>query len=687
MGNPYSGTVTGTTQVHLTVDDGDGDSDLYDVGVTAPVQFDLTVNSDFSVSGTATCTATVKASDFDPDDPTVFPGSPQTSNITGTTSNIDVFFDNGTVRISFTGFLSKDQTTIVGSAKVDVYGAGVAGIPEVVETLPVVLTLPALTGNFVAAGQTVYLPFGAFAGDVTIQNGGTLINEGKLNNPHVQNGGHLVAGTGGINDPPIISAGGLETINSGGTDLGALLSGGRQDVFGNASGVQVNSGGVQVVFSGGVASGTTVRSGGVESVNSGGTTSAMTIAGGTLTLASGANSDVVTFQGGGGLLNLALSAAPGTIGGLVTNDQIQVSQFQAGSALIHGTTLTVTGTNGQVLTYQLANPDPDIRFVIRTFSLHTAGGGGTVNTNLLASNLQTLTSDFTGGGVSDLLWRNISGEVDTWLMTSGRLTGGSVPGNVATTWRFAGIGDFTGNGTSDAAWQNTATGEVDTWLFANGQVTGGTAIGRASSVWQPLGTGDFNHDGVSDLLWRNGTTGEIDAWFMNNGQVGGGAVFGSVSSAWQFAGVGDFNGDGTSDFLWHNTNTGVVDAWIVNNGHALGDDVIGQVSSAWQCLGTGDFNGDGTSDVLWRNTSTGEVDTWLMSNGRVIGGAALGSVSTAWQFAGTGEYTGNGTSDIVWRNTATGEVDTWLITNDQLTGGTAIGTASTAWQLQVIGTG
>ena len=45
-------------------------------------------------------------------------------------------------------------------------------------------------------------------------------------------------------------------------------------------------------------------------------------------------------------------------------------------------------------------------------------------------------------------------------------------------------GDFNGNHTSDALWRNTNTGEVDTWLMSNGHLSGGSAIGYVSSAWQ-----------------------------------------------------------------------------------------------------------------------------------------------------------------------------------------------------------
>ena len=133
----------------------------------------------------------------------------------------------------------------------------------------------------------------------------------------------------------------------------------------------------------------------------------------------------------------------------------------------------------------------------------------------------------------------------------------------------------------DILWRNSNTGEVDTWLITNGHVSGATAVGVASSAWQLLGVGDFNGDGTSDVLWRNTNTGEVDTWLLANGHVAGGSGVSSVSSAWQFIGTGDYNGDGTSDVLWRNTTTGEVDTWLMNNGHIVGGNAVGSVSTAW----------------------------------------------------------------------------------------------------------
>jgi ELWxxDGT repeat protein len=219
-----------------------------------------------------------------------------------------------------------------------------------------------------------------------------------------------------------------------------------------------------------------------------------------------------------------------------------------------------------------------------TFELTGISGAATtgINPTDLMSTPAAAVDDFTGSDVSDALWRNVSGEVDTWLMNNGQMVGGTAVGTVSSAWQFAGTGDITGNGTSDVLWQNTATGEVDSWLINDGNLSGGTAIGHASSVWQPLGTGDFTGDGTADLLWRNSNTGEVDTWLMNNGQMTGGTGLGIVSTAWQFAGIGDLTGNGTSDVAWRNVSTGQVQTWLIANDQVTGGSAIGAVSSAWQ---------------------------------------------------------------------------------------------------------
>ena len=74
-------------------------------------------------------------------------------------------------------------------------------------------------------------------------------------------------------------SGGSEIVVSGGTDIGAWISGGTQFDYGFASGVTIFAGS-QVVESGGVASTTTVIGGGAEIVSAGGSDVGAQISGG-----------------------------------------------------------------------------------------------------------------------------------------------------------------------------------------------------------------------------------------------------------------------------------------------------------------------------------------------------------------------------------------------------------------------
>ena len=60
---------------------------------------------------------------------------------------------------------------------------------------------------------------------------------GTASNTTIANGGTLVVSAGGLADPTTILGGGLEIISARGSDRGALLSGGKQDVYGNAGGL------------------------------------------------------------------------------------------------------------------------------------------------------------------------------------------------------------------------------------------------------------------------------------------------------------------------------------------------------------------------------------------------------------------------------------------------------------------
>jgi autotransporter passenger strand-loop-strand repeat protein len=152
------------------------------------------------------------------------------------------------------------------------------------------------SGTVVSGGGTEVVSSGAIDDGASVQgfhevygiaSGATLSGIGRQD---VLSGGIASATT-------MLGSNSLDFVASGGTDVGAQISGGLQDVFGTASGATIyNSNASQDVESGGVASATTV-SGGTEFVLSGGTDHGALISGG-IQLVSGIASGATIYTAG-----------------------------------------------------------------------------------------------------------------------------------------------------------------------------------------------------------------------------------------------------------------------------------------------------------------------------------------------------------------------------------------------------
>ena len=265
-------------------------------------------------------------------------------------------------------------------------------------------------------------------------------------------------------------------------------------------------------------------------------------------------------------------------------------------------------------------------------------------------------NDFNGDGRSDILWRNVDGQMSNWL---GQANGGFVQNNanaaavVPTAWQIAGTGDFNGDGRDDILWRNI-DGQLSNWLAT---ATGGYSPNTANAAavvptsWQVAGTGDFNGDGRDDILWRN-TNGTVSDWL---GTATGGFTPNDANAArsvpisWSVVGTGDFNGDGRDDILWRNAN-GEVNDWLgqANGGFVPNDaNALTSVDAAWKVDGTGDFNGDGRDDILWRHTD-GTISTWSgQANGGFVNNGAISGVFVPldWSVVAVGDYNGDGRDD------------------------------------------
>jgi hypothetical protein len=304
---------------------------------------------------------------------------------------------------------------------------------------------------------------------------------------------------------------------------------------------------------------------------------------------------------------------------------------------------------------------------------------------------EEVTNDFNFDGVSDVLWRNTSGELYVWNSqnTDGAFLGQTL-GLVGNDWDVQATGDYNGDGQADILFRNTdgrvylyhSTGSASAVTFQ------GQGLGTTATDWSIVQqAGDFNADGRADVLWRN-TSGEIYLW-ESQGTSATDAAFqghtlGLVANTWQVRGVDDFNGDGRADILWRN-NTGDVYVSLAQGGAqvSLQGQSISFVPNDWTIQGTGDFNGDGRADILWRNVS-GEVYVWNSNTGSDVSfvGQSLGMVANDWSIADIGDLNGDGRADVLFRHT-NGDVYAW---NSHATGavafdGQGLGNTPVAWQI------
>jgi feruloyl esterase len=299
------------------------------------------------------------------------------------------------------------------------------------------------------------------------------------------------------------------------------------------------------------------------------------------------------------------------------------------------------------------------------------------------------THDFINGGISDILWRDSSGNLAIWLMNGSTIMNANAAGlgNVPTIWSVVGQRDFNGDGNADILWRDNS-GDLAIWLM-NGTtlLNGNTAgLGNVPTIWSIAGTDDFNGDGYADILWRNTSTGDLAIWEMNGTAIVNANTtgLGNVPTDWSVAGVGDFNGDGKADILWRNNTNGNVAIWLMNGTTITNASTatFGNMPTIWSVAGVGDFNGDGKSDILWRDAS-GDLAIWQM-NGTTITNPSttgVGNLSTVWSIAETGDFNGDGNSDILWRDTS-GDIAVWYMNGTTIASGTGLGTIPTTFTIQ-----
>ncbi|WP_235355233.1 FG-GAP-like repeat-containing protein [Aliterella atlantica] len=280
-----------------------------------------------------------------------------------------------------------------------------------------------------------------------------------------------------------------------------------------------------------------------------------------------------------------------------------------------------------------------------TYRIAVDGYGNASGNITLNLNSNAPRADFNNDGKTDILWRQDSGYLSTWLMDGTNLISSSLlnPSRVTdTNWKPVGTGDFNSDGKTDILWRHNS-GYVSVWFMNGANLISSAALNPSrvtDTNWKPVGTGDFNNDGKTDILWRH-DSGYVSVWFMNGANLISSAALnpGRVTDiAWKPVGTGDFNNDGTTDILWRH-DSGYLSVWFMNGANLISGSLLNPsrvADTAWKPVGTGDFNNDGKTDILWRRDD-GYVSVWFMDGNSLVSGTYLNPsrvADTTWKIVG-----------------------------------------------------
>ena len=170
------------------------------------------------------------------------------------------------------------------------------------------------------------------------------------------------------------------------------------------------------------------------------------------------------------------------------------------------------------------------------------------------------THDLNGDTTSDVLWRDASGNVGSWLMKAANcgnlqvansgaagIASTTVFGQVPTTGRSSASVDSSAPAVppfSGAMAQATLP-----WLMGVGNNGGGTtcnlagggirnvaSLGPVPTTWSVVGTGEFNANGRGDILWQD-TSGNLTVMLMNGTSITGQRSIGKVPTGYTVVGA------------------------------------------------------------------------------------------------------------------------------------------------------
>ena len=305
-------------------------------------------------------------------------------------------------------------------------------------------------------------------------------------------------------------------------------------------------------------------------------------------------------------------------------------------------------------------------------------------------------NDFNGDGLMDVLWRSANG---AGSVIYGWVTDASNPADLTysgdyifsgTTqlngWELVGFADFTGDGLSDILWRYPGFG-MYVWKTSYNEGTGDITYvgeylyqGTGVAAYRVEAVGDISGDGIADIVWRssNGTGSVIVGWVTDASNpadltYAGDYIFSGTTqlNGWQVSGLGDFDGDGLSDILWRYPGFGMYVWKMAYNAADPSDELTytgeylyqGTGVAAYRVEAVGDISGDGIADVVWRsaNGAGSVIYGWVTDASNpadlTYAGDYIFSGTTqlnGWEIKSVGDMDGDGIGDLLWRYTGFG---------------------------------
>jgi hypothetical protein len=248
------------------------------------------------------------------------------------------------------------------------------------------------------------------------------------------------------------------------------------------------------------------------------------------------------------------------------------------------------------------------------------------------------TADWDNDGNADLIARDANG--DLWLFPGESARGVSSvdPVQIGTGWNgytFAGLTDWDKDGHTDLLARNLAG---DLQLFPGQSARGVSGerpvtIGTGWNGYTFAGAGDWDKDGHADLVARalDGTLWLFPGQSRRGLSSEPPAQIGTGWNGYDFAGIADWDDDGNLDIVGRGA-TGDLSVFPGQSTRGVSGEPPVLIGSGWNgydFAGLADWDNDGHTDLIARKTSN---DLWLFpgESSRGVSGQDPVQIGTGW---------------------------------------------------------